>query len=260
MSNPLKSRLKAGKTCVNAWSLLPSTFGAEALAQTGWDSVTLDMQHGLHDYASTVACIQAMQAHPITPLVRVPWNEPGIVGKVLDAGAWGLICPMVNNVSDAKALANASLYPPLGQRSNGPIRAAAYGGPSPYQKIANDEMLILPQVETLEAVANVEAILDTPGLGGIYVGPSDLGLSMGLPPVLDREEPEILRIYEKLIEQVARRGLVAGIQNATPAYAARMSDMGFRLVTVASDLGLLAQSARQAVSATRKAAGDRAAV
>ncbi|MGA0602836.1 HpcH/HpaI aldolase family protein [Caulobacter sp. KR2-114] len=255
MSNPLKARLMAGKTCVNAWSTLPSTFVAEALAQAGWDSVTIDIQHGLHDYTSAVACIQAMQAHPVTPLVRVPWNEPGIIGKMLDAGAWGLICPMVNNAADAQALARACFYPPLGQRSNGPIRAAAYGGQTPYQQIANGEVLILPQVETQEAVDNIDAILDTPGLSGIYVGPGDLGLSLGLPPILDREEPQILKIYEMLIERVSQRGLVAGIQNATPAYAARMANMGFGLVTVASDLGLLARSSREAVLATRQATG-----
>jgi len=255
MTNPLKARLDAGKACVNGWSALPSNFAAEIFAQAGWDSVTLDMQHGLHDYASVAICIQAMQAHPVTPLARVPWNEPGIIGKVLDAGAWGVICPMVNTAADARALTNACLYPPLGQRSNGPIRAGAYGGATPYQQIANAQVLILPQVETREAVDNIETILDTPGLGGVYVGPSDLGLSYGLAAILDREEPEILLIYEMLIAQTARRGLVAAIHCTTPAYAARMVAMGFQLVTSASDNGLLARGAREAVTATRTACG-----
>ncbi len=259
MSNPLKARLKAGKTCLNAWSVLPSTFVAEALARTGWDSVTIDLQHGLHDYASLVACIQAMQAAPVTPLARVPWNEPGILGRVLDAGAWGLICPMINTAADASALADACLYPPVGRRSNGPIRAGGYGGTQPYQSIANDEVLILPQVETLEAVTNLAAILDTPGLGGIYVGPSDLGFSMGLPPMLDREEPEILRIYERLIEATARRGLVAGIHTLTPAYAARMADMGFTFLTAANDLDLINRGGSAASRGLREGVGARAA-
>jgi 4-hydroxy-2-oxoheptanedioate aldolase len=259
MSNPLKARLKAGRVCLNAWSVLPSPFVVEALALSGWDSVTLDLQHGLHDYASMVACIQALRASPVTTLARTPWNEPGILGRVLDAGAWGVICPMINTAADARALADACLYPPVGKRSNGPIRAPAPAGGVAYQSIANDEVLILPQVETIEAVTNLDAILDTPGLGGIYVGPSDLGFSMGLPPKLDREEPEILRIYEGLIEKTSRRGLVAGIHNLTPAYAGRMADMGFTLVTAASDLDLIGQGGRAAARATRAAVGDRAA-
>ncbi len=255
MANPLRARLAAGKVAVNAWSLLPSTFAAEFLAQAGWDSITFDMQHGLHDYSSAVACIQAVQSHPVTPLVRVPWNEPGIIGKVLDAGAWGVIIPMVNTEADARAVVQACCYPPLGVRSNGPIRAAAYGTASPYQKIANAEILILPQIETQQAVDNLEAILDVPGISGIYAGPSDLGLSLGLAPVLDQEEPQILEIYRVLIEQTRKRGMFAGIQNATSGYAARMAAMGFGLVTVASDAGLLAMGARQAVLATRKALG-----
>jgi len=258
VANKLRARLEAGKVCINGWSVIPCNFTAEIFAQMGWDSVTLDIQHGLHDYRSAVNCIQAMQAHPVTPLVRVPWNEPGIIGKVLDAGAWGVICPMINNAKDAQALVKASLYPPMGERSNGPVRAAAYGGRTPYQEIANDQVLILPQIETREAVENLEAILDVPGISGVYMGPSDLGLSMGLPPILDREEPEILAIYDRVLAETAKRGQFAGIQNGTPAYAARMAKLGFGLVTVASDGALLGHSARQAMMATRQAVGERA--
>ena len=118
----------------------------------------------------------------MTPLVRVPWNEPGIVGKVLDAGAWGVICPMVNNVAEAKALVSYALYPPKGKRSNGPIRAGAYGAATPYQATANDEVLVIPMIETQEAIDNIDAICEVPGISGIYVGPSDLGLSLGMAP------------------------------------------------------------------------------
>ena len=259
MTNPLRKRLQAGKTCVNGWSLLPSSFAVEFMAKVGWDSITVDIQHGLHDYRSAAECFQAMTGYPVTPLVRVPWNEPGIIGKVLDAGAWGIICPMINTAEDAKALVRASLYPPAGERSNGPIRAGGYGVPGAYQGFANDEVLILPQIETAQAVENLEAILDVPGVSGVYVGPSDLGFSMGLPPILDREEPEILAIYERVLAAAAARGKFTGIQNLTPAYAARMAQMGFGIVTVSSDVELLAFSAYTAVNATRAAAGERAA-
>ena len=101
MANKLKTRIAAGKACVNGWLAIPSGFSAEVMAQCGWDSVTVDMQHGVQDYQSMVQCFQAMDRHPITPLVRVPWNEPGIIGKALDGGAWGIICPMVNNKAEA---------------------------------------------------------------------------------------------------------------------------------------------------------------
>ena len=254
--NKLKARLKSGKACVNAWLAIPSGFSAEVMAQCGFDSVTVDMQHGVQDYQSMVQCFQAMDKYPITPMVRVPWNEPGIIGKVLDGGAWGVICPMVNTPAEAKALANACLYPPKGKRSNGPIRAAAYGEASPYQSIANDEVLVIPMIETQEAIDNIDAILDVPGIGGIYVGPSDLGFSLGMKPMLDREEPEIFPIYEKLVKATGRRGQFAGIHNATGAYAARMIGMGFRFVTLANDSALMARAAREQIAITRKSAGD----
>jgi 4-hydroxy-2-oxoheptanedioate aldolase len=203
-----------------------------------------------------VQCFQAMDKYPITSMVRVPWNEPGIIGKVLDGGAWGVICPMVNTPAEAKALANACLYPPKGKRSNGPIRAVAYGEASPYQSIANDEVLVVPMIETQEAIDNLDAILDTPGISGIYVGPSDLGFSLGMKPMLDREEPEIFTIYEKLVKATGRRGQFAGIHNATGAYAARMIGMGFRFVTILNDSGLMARAARAEIATARKNAGD----
>jgi 4-hydroxy-2-oxoheptanedioate aldolase len=254
-SNMLKKRLKEGKACVNAWLAIPSGFSAETMAQCGWDSVTVDMQHGVQDYHSMVACFQAMDKHPVTPLVRVPWNEPGIIGKVLDGGAWGVICPMVNNVAEAKALVSYALYPPKGKRSNGPIRAGAYGSATPYQATANDEVLIIPMIETQEAIDNIDAICEVPGISGIYVGPSDLGLSLGLVPKLDREEPQVLKIYEKLVTATKKRGLFAGIHNGTASYAARAIGMGFHFVTIANDSGLMAMAARTAVAQTRKEAG-----
>ena len=158
--NMLKRRLQAGKACVNGWLAIPAGFSAEVMAQCGWDSITVDMQHGVQDYLSMVTCFQAMDKYPITPLVRVPWNEPGIVGKVLDGGAWGVICPMVNTPAEAKALVSYALYPPRGKRSNGPIRAGNYGEATPYQATANDEVLIIPMIETQEAIDNIDAILD----------------------------------------------------------------------------------------------------
>src|SRR5256714_6988345 len=146
--NKLKERWTAGKAAVNGGLAIPSGFSAEVMAQCGWDSVTVDMQHGVQDYQTMVQCFQAMDRVPVTKLVRVPWNEPGIIGKVLDGGAYGVICPMVNTREEAQALVSYCRYPPKGQRSNGPIRAAMYGVAGDYQKTANDEILVIPMIET----------------------------------------------------------------------------------------------------------------
>ena len=156
---------------------------------------------------------------------------------------------------EARALANACLYPPAGKRSNGPIRAVMYGEASAYQAIANDEVLVIPMIETQEAIDNIDAILDVPGISGIYIGPSDLGLSLGLVPKLDREEPQILTIYDKLLAAIKKRNLFAGIHNGTASYAARAFGMGFQLCTIANDSGLMAMAARAAVSGFRKEVG-----
>jgi 4-hydroxy-2-oxoheptanedioate aldolase len=252
MANNVKKRWADGKAVVNGWLAIPSGFSAEVMAQCGFDSVTVDLQHGVQDYLSMVACFQAMQAHPVTPMVRVPWNEPGIIGKVLDGGAYGVICPMVNTKKEAETFVAACKYPPMGTRSNGPIRAAMYGEATSYQKVANGETLCIPMIETRTAVKNLEAILDVEGIAGVYIGPSDLGFSYGLVPKLDREEPEILKIYDKILKECGKRGIFAGIHTGGSAYAARAIGMGFRLVTIANDSGLMAMAAKAEVAATRK--------
>src|SRR5262245_1700937 len=231
--NKLKARLKSGKACVNAWLAIPSGFSAEVMAQCGFDSVTVDMQHGVQDYQTMVQCFQAMERHPITLMTRVPWNEPGIIGKALDGGAYGIICPMVNSKKEAEALVSYCRYPPVGARSNGPIRAAMYGVAGTYQTTANDETLVIPMIETRQAVDGIDEILDVPGIDAIYIGPSDLAFSYGRTPKLDNDEPEVLAIYDKLLKACGKRGIYAGIHCGGAAYAARAIKMGFRLTTIA---------------------------
>ena len=252
MPNKLKQIWQSGGAAVNGWLAVPNGFAAETMAQAGWDSVTVDLQHGVQDYMSMVSCFQAMQAHPVLPMVRVPWNEPGIVGKVLDAGAYGVICPMVNTVEQARNFVSYCRYPPAGDRSNGPIRAGIYGVSTGYQKTANEEVLCIPMIETREAVANLDAILDVPGVDAVYIGPSDLGFSHGLIPILDREEPEMLAILERVAKSADRAGRAAGIHCGTTAYAKRAIGMGFKLVTVGSDAVFIAQGARATVTEMRK--------
>ena len=251
MTNKLKAAWQANKAVVNGWLAIPNAFSAEMYSKAGWDSVTVDMQHGVQDYLSCVACFQGMQSSPIVPMVRVPWNEPGIIGKVLDAGAYGVICPMVNTVAEAKALVQYSKYPPAGTRSNGPVRAALYGDPSGYQKTANDEIILMPMIETKTAIGNLDAILDVPGIDAVYVGPSDLSFSYGKEPKLDVEDPEILKIYEGLLAATAKRGQAAGIHCGSAAYAKRAIKMGFKLVTISNEVGIMVNAAKAAIAEAR---------
>jgi 4-hydroxy-2-oxoheptanedioate aldolase len=253
MPNKLKQIWQAGGTALNGWLHIPSGFTAELVAKAGWDSVTVDLQHGLQDYMSLVHCFQAMQAHPVVPIARVPSNEAGIIGKVLDAGAYGVICPMINTADQARAFIAACRYPPVGSRSNGPIRAGIYGATTGYQKTANEEVLCIPMIETVEALGNLDSILDVPGIDAVYIGPTDLAFSLGLPPKMDQDLPQIFDAYERIIAATRKRNIPACVHCMEPAFAKRMVAMGFRLVTVGWDSLYLINGARAAVTAMREA-------
>lgn len=248
-SNTLKTLWASGTTTLNSWLGIPSSITAEFMAHTGWDSCTVDMQHGLIDYQTALTMLQAISTTAAVPLVRVPWNEPGIIMKALDAGAYGIICPMINSRAEAERFVGACRYAPSGYRSIGPLRAALYAGvdPAAYAGAANDQVLTLAMIETVEALACIDAIAATPGLDGLYIGPSDLHLSMlGRFGVDYSEGP----VYDALfhIRDAARKAGIAACMHATGsrAYARKMIDLGFSLVTVASDAALLNSAARAA--------------
>tara|TARA_E500000178_G_C16869929_1_gene683856 strand:- start:206 stop:994 length:789 start_codon:yes stop_codon:yes gene_type:complete len=233
--NKLKELFKTGKPIINSWLAVPSSFSTEVMANQGWDSLTIDMQHGLIDYPNAVTMLQSISSTETTPLARVNWNEPGQIMKILDAGCYGIICPMVSNRKEAESFVQACLYPPKGYRSFGPVRASIYGGDD-YAKQANTEILKLAMIETKEALEKLDEILDTPNLDGIYIGPADLSLAVGEDPGFDKKEntkafKEIMRI----LESAKKRNLLAGLHNGTPEYAKKMIDKGFNLVTVGSD-------------------------
>ena len=242
--NKLKELFKSGKPIINSWLAVPSSFSAELMANQGWDSVTIDMQHGLIDYPNAVNMLQAISTTNTTPLARVNWNEPGQIMKILDAGSYGIICPMVSNRKEAEKFIQACQYPPNGYRSFGPIRANIYGG-ADYSKHADSEILKLAMIETKEALEKLDEILDTKNLDGIYVGPADLSLAVGEEPGFDKPEDskaynEILRI----LEAAKKRNLFTGIHNGTPEYAQKMINKGFNLVTVGSDSRYIASGAK----------------
>jgi 4-hydroxy-2-oxoheptanedioate aldolase len=242
--NKLKELFKAGKPIINSWLAIPSSFSAEVMANQGWDSLTIDMQHGLIDYPNAVSMLQAISTTETTPIARVNWNEPGQIMKILDAGCYGIICPMVSNRKEAEKFIQACQYPPKGYRSFGPIRASIYGG-SDYAKNADEEILKLAMIETKEALENLDEILDTPNLDGIYVGPADLSLAINEEPGFDR--PENTKAYKeilRILEAAKKRNLFAGLHNGTAEYAQKMLDKGFNLVTVGSDSRYISAGAK----------------
>ena len=245
--NKLKQMFKEGKPIVNGWLQIPSAFSAEVMAHQGWDSCTIDMQHGVVDYPNALNMLQSISTTETTPLARVNWNEPGQIMKILDAGCYGIICPMVSNRKEAENFVQACLYPPKGYRSFGPIRGLLYGG-SDYAIHADEEILKLAMIETKEALEKLDEILDTPNLDGIYIGPADLSLALGEEPGFDR--PESTKAYSeilRILEHAKKNNIFAGIHNGTPEYATKMIEKGFNFVTIASDLRALSAGAKSVV-------------
>ena len=250
MYNRIRDRWEKGEAVINGWLSIPSTVTAEINARAGFDSLVVDLQHGLNDYQSALALLQVISIGNSAPLARVPWLEPGIVGKLLDAGAVGLICPMINSAEDAAAFVRYALYAPNGERSFGPTRAIMEHGPS-YPDVANEQVVTLAMVETTRALDALDSIVSTPRLTGVYIGPSDLSLSMGYSPGLDQEEPAVVAAIQRILDSAKGAGLRAGIHCLSPAYAKKMISLGFDLVTLATDIRLLTGATAAALSAVR---------
>ena len=245
-ANRLRQIWRDGGAAVNGWLQIPHGFAAEIMAAQGFDSLTVDLQHGPLGYDNALTLLQAFSSTEVTPLARVPWNEPGIIMKMLDAGAFGIICPMVNTADEARRFVGACRYPPDGYRSFGPTRVSYYAG-TDYPQHANGTVIALAMIETAQAVANLDEILDTPGLDGVYIGPADLSQSMGGKERTDLTEPRLVEVLDQIIEGCRRRDLIAGIHVTSPDYARRMIQKGCRFVTVQSDGRFLAAAAQQAV-------------
>lgn len=254
--NSLKEIWKRGEAVINGWCSIPSSFSTEIMAHQGFDSITIDMQHGLVDYQVAVTMLQAISTTSIIPLTRVPWNDPARIMKALDAGSYGVICPMINTPEDAELLVRACKYPPRGYRSFGPIRAkyasggAIHGG-GDYHNYANEETLAIPQIETREAIKNLDRILSTPGIGAIYIGPSDLSMALGKEPRKGQSDPEVVEAKQEILNKAKQYGIPAGIHTNSVEVAVEMVKQGFQLVSLQSDDRFLMSRAKQEVDEVR---------
>jgi 4-hydroxy-2-oxoheptanedioate aldolase len=252
--NRLRAITASGGAAINGWLAIPSVLSAEVMAHQGWDSLTIDMQHGMIDYNDLAPMLAAISTTQAVPLVRAPWLEPGILGKILDAGAYGVICPMIETAADVEAFVTATAYPPRGRRSMGPIRASLYGGPGYWQK-ANDTILRFAMIETRGALANLDAILAVDGLDAVYIGPSDLSLALGCQPRFDQDDPTVLEAILDIGRRARAAGRIAGIHNGYPPYAKRMIAAGFNFVTVGTDTMFLADGSSSMLTELREGAG-----
>ena len=257
MDKKIEGLWTPGEAIVCGWLLLPDSLTAEIMANQGYDTVTIDLQHGLIDYQTALSMLQAMNGSSTVPFARVPWLDPAIIMKLLDAGILGIICPMINSADEARRLASYVRYPPAGERSFGPARAGFIVDPD-YGGKANDMVQCLAMIETADGYRNVDEIVQVEGIDGVYIGPIDLTLGLygnDLPIGIDREEPEMLEAIKRILDSAHAAGKKAGIHCGTPEYAARMSDLGFDMVALSTDLGMFSTASKSSLEATRRLMG-----
>ena len=240
--NELRRIIAGGGTVLNAWLSIPNAFSAETMAHQGWDSVTIDLQHGAVGYQAAVDMMTAISTTTAVPMVRVPWNEPIMTAKLLDAGAYGIICPNIDTADECERFVSACRYAPRGTRSVGPKRAVLYGG-ADYLAKANETILTMAQVESAKALINVKTIAAVKELDVVFIGPTDLGLSLGREPKADQTDPIVVQAIDDILDAAKSAGKRAAIYCKSVEYSKAMIAKGFDLVVVTSDEALLSSGA-----------------
>jgi 4-hydroxy-2-oxoheptanedioate aldolase len=244
-ADPFRDKLERGKPLFNAWLSLGSPFLVEVVAEAGADLVTIDQQHGIGGNAELVASLTAAKAAGVPALVRVAWNDMGLIGRALDAGAQGVICPMINTPEDARKLVEAVKYPPLGGRSWGPYRARL--GLGDYFREANGWTIACGQIETKEALGNLDAILGTPGLDAICAGPNDLAITLSGGKHADIRAPEVTAALDHLLAKCKEHSVIATIFANDADFARQVIAAGWEVIAIANDtrwVGAAAASAK----------------
>jgi 4-hydroxy-2-oxoheptanedioate aldolase len=251
--NKIRTLWESGKPAINGWLSIPNSFTAEIMAEQGYDSITIDQQHGVVDGQTSIEMFQAMRASAVVPMIRVPWLDAGQVMKSLDAGAYGVVCPMINTRAQAEEFVSYLRYPPHGVRSYGPTRALISAGDN-YRFEADGEILGFAMIETREAMRNLKEIVSTPGLDAIYIGPADLAIGLTgqkYAPGFDREEPEVVEAILAILAAAHEAGIRAALHCGTAGYAVKALAWGFDLVTVANDVRLLTAAAAASLKEVR---------
>ena len=248
-TDPVRTRWAAGEPALAAWLTLESPSAAGIVVSAGFDAVVVDLQHGHATLQDLPHLLAAIEPSEVFPFVRASWNDPAELMRCLDLGARGVICPMIGSRIEADAFVAACRYPPTGLRSYGPIRAALGAGHE-QTTAAESTILLFAMIETADGLANVEEIAATPGLDGLFVGPADLSLALGLTTFADLADPDLLEHLDTILEAGNRHGITAGIHAPSPSRAAEMATRGFRFVSCAVDEDLLRDAAETAFGTT----------
>jgi 4-hydroxy-2-oxoheptanedioate aldolase len=252
-ANRVKQLWREGKAVTVGWQSTPDTYVAETMAHAGFDALVLDMQHGMGIGPDRAALwLQAVSTTDTVPIVRVSWNEPVLIQWVLDAGAYGIIVPLVNNGLEATKAGRAARYPPLGYRSVGPNRARYYGGPD-YIQHANEEVICLVMVENPETLVHLDGMARAPGVDGFYIGPADLAVSMGLPAGTGQQDPRHQEACQRVLDAAKEHGIIAGIHCGSAEQAASRFEQGFRFCPVGNDIGFISSGGLSAMQHIREA-------
>ena len=245
----LRDVLKGSKAAIGGWCVIPGAFNAEVMARSGFDWICIDAQHGLIGYQEMLGMLQAVAVAGVPSVVRVPGNDPGWIMKALDAGAAGVIVPMVNSPEEAAAAVGACRYPPDGYRSWGPTRASL-GVPDFSPELANRSAICAVMVETVPALERLDEILAVKGVDAVFIGPSDFALSMGFAPRSD--EPEHRRRLEAVPAVCRKHDVIAGIACGSNELLARWKQAGYTMLAAPSDMVLLRRAAADTLDASRR--------
>ena len=243
-SDPIRDKLAAGTPLFNAWMTLGTPFAVELAAEAGCDLVTIDQQHGIGGNTELLASLMAARAAGVPALVRVAVNDTGLIGRALDAGAQGVICPMINTPEETVRLVEAVKFPPLGARSTGPYRARLML--PDYFRQANAWTIACGQIETRKALDNIDKILGTPGLDMICAGPNDLAITLSNGQHADIRAPEVLEALDLMLAKAREKGVMASIFANDAEYAKALLQKGWQVVAIASDARWVSAAAREA--------------
>lgn len=260
-TNSVRSRLAGGDATFGTWLTLPDPVAARLLATSGFDWITVEMEHTPTTVETAALCCAMIAAGGTVPLVRVPFNSSENIKRALDNGAWGVIVPMVNSRKEAEAVVNASRFPPLGQRSvGGQLNAANFDtNQATYRQRANDEILVVVMIEHVDGIAKAQEIISTPGLDAVFIGPNDLLNSMGEVPSFDSDAPEFHSAVNHVLTLCQKHHVAAGIHVISPDIAKARAKEGFQFIALGSDSGFMLGKAHEITTALGLAHGSGAA-
>lgn len=252
----VRQRWQQREVAFGCWLFAPTLSSVEHLRDVGCDFIAFDMQHGAVDWRDVHLTLSALRDSDVTPIVRIPWLDPSAAMRVLDAGVEGVVCPTIDTPQQCAQFVRACRYPPDGFRSWGPLRRRSVGEALESPGETNARVITIPQIESATALENVRAIVSTPGVDAVYVGPADLSLSEGGPPVIDYRDEVAATKFRHIVAECHAAGVKAGFVSMSPADVPILLEWGADLITVASDLRLLTAGASEALQAARVAAGQ----